>query len=96
MQTRIKTVHEEECSNNSRTIGVLLNYSLTDSWTDSLTYVYRNGTYIFFNTFIDLVDYLFYGENKMVRAYLSEADFDNYYDNIITGKFSEKLTWQTE
>jgi len=52
--------------------------------------------YIFFNTIMDMNDYLLYGDyGKTKRAYISEADFDNYYDaQAIQGLFSENLTWQ--
>jgi hypothetical protein len=94
MKTHIKTVHEEEYSDKSRTLGVLLNYSDLDKWKDSLVYIYRDGMYIFFNTIIDMIDYLLYGENKMKRAYMDEEEFDKYYDDdFIEGTFSEKLKW---
>jgi len=95
MKTRIKTAHEEEYSDKSRTLGVLLNYSATDDWKDSLIYVYREGMYIFFNTIVDMIDYLLYGDNKVKRAYMDEETFDSYYDaEFIEGAFIEKLTWQ--
>lgn len=93
MLTRIKTVHSEEYSDGSRTIGLLLNYSSTQEWSESLVYIYRNGTYIFFEVIIDMIDYLLYGEKKMKRAYMEEEEFDNYYDNNINGKFSDILKW---
>jgi hypothetical protein len=94
MKTRIKTVHEEEYSDKSRTLGVLLNYSDVDQWKDSLVYIYRDGMYIFFNTMVDMIDYLLYGESKMKRAYMPEEEFDNYYDtDFIEGKFTELLKW---
>lgn len=97
MITRIKTIHEEQYSDKSRSIGVLYNYSLDEDqqeFKDSLTYMYREGTYVFFNTIIDLIDYVLYGEKKMKRAYMSEDEFDQYYDaSHIEGKFSEKLKW---
>ncbi len=95
MKTKIKTAHEEEYSDNSRTLGILLNYSITGDWKDSLIYVYREGMYIFFNTIIDMIDYLLYGDNKVKRAYMDEESFDLYYDaEFIEGTFTEKLTWQ--
>jgi len=93
MITRIKTIHSEEYSDGSRTIGVLLNYSSIEEWNESLIYIYRDGTYIFFEVIINLIDYLLYGEKKMKRAYMEEEEFDNYYDNEIIGKFSDKLKW---
>jgi len=93
MLTKIKTIHEEEYSDGSRTIGILLNYSLIQDWDESLVYIYHDGMYIFFEIIINLIDYLLYGENKMKRAYMEEEDFDKYYDNEVEGKFSEKLKW---
>ncbi len=98
MKTHIKTAHEEEYSDKSRTLGVLLNFSSEvehDGWKESFVYIYREGTYIFFNTIVDMIDYLLYGDNKMKRAYMTEKDFDGYYDaDFIEGPFSEKLKWQ--
>lgn len=95
MKTRLRTAHEEEYSDKSRTLGVLLNYSIDTEWKDSLTYIYRDGMYIFFNTIIDMIDYLLYGENKIKRAYMEEEEFDQYYDaESIDGAFTEKLKWQ--
>ena len=96
MKTIITTAHEEEYSNKSRTLGVLLNFDMEGKRVDSLVYIYREGMYIFFNTIMDMNDYLLYGDyGKTKRAYISEADFDNYYDaQAIQGLFSENLTWQ--
>lgn len=97
MRTLIKTVHEEEYSNKSKVLGVLLNYSDIDAWKDSLIYIfnYESTTYVFFNTIIDMNDYLLYGDNKVKRAYMDEEEFDQYYDaEFIEGSFVEKLTWQ--
>ena len=95
MKTKIKTVHEEQYSDKSRTLGVLLNYSTEDiNWKDSFVYYYKDGMYIFFNTMIEMIDYLLYGEKKMKRAYMSEEEFDVYYDaENINGDFNEKLKW---
>jgi hypothetical protein len=94
MKTKIKTVHEEQYSDNSRIIGILLNYSKDDDSTDSFAYYYKDGMYVFFNTIIDLIDYLLYGEKKMKRAYMSEEIFDQYYDaDYIEGSFNEILKW---
>jgi len=93
MKTYITTAHEEEYSDKSRILGVLLNFDSNSKRVDSLVYIYHKNMYIFFNTIIDMNDYLFYGDNKTKRAYLSEEDFDKIYDNTINGKFSETLTW---
>jgi hypothetical protein len=94
MKTKIKTVHEEEYSDKSRTLGVLLNYADFDDWKDSYVYIYHDDMYIFFNTMIDMIDYLLYGEQKMKRAYMNEEDFDKLYDaEFIDGTFTENLKW---
>ena len=94
MKTFIKTAHEEEYSNKSRTIGVLLNVDEDNKRVDSLIYIYREEMYIFFNTIMEMNDYILYGESKCKRAYLSEGDFDNIYDlGYIEGKFTDQLKW---
>jgi len=96
MKTYITTAHEEEYSDKSRTIGVLLNLNEEYQRIDSLLYIYHKKMYVFFNTIIDMIDYLLYGNySKMDRAYMSEDDFDNYYDaEYIDGKFTDLLKWQ--
>lgn len=94
MKTQIKTAHEEEYSNKSRTLGVLLNFDENHNRIDSLIYIYREGTYIFFNTIMDMNEYLMYGDGKIKRAYMGEEDFDKFYDSpYINGKFTEHLIW---
>ena len=94
MKTIIITGHEEEYSNKSRTLGVLVNLDENNKRIDSLLYIYREGIYIFFNTIIDMNEYLLYGDSKTKRAYLSEEDFDDFYDSkAIDGLFTNKLTW---
>jgi len=95
MKTYIITAHEEEYSNKTRTLGVLLNVDDNNERIDSLTYIYHSGMYIFFNTIIEMNEYLLYGDKKMKRAYLTEEDFDVYYDGTIESKFSEHLNWIT-
>jgi hypothetical protein len=44
---------------------------------------------------VDMFDYILYGEDKMKRAYMTEEEFDRYYDaEFIEGAFTEKLKWQ--
>ena len=74
MKTFITTAHEEQYSDNSRTLGVLLNFDENHKRIDSLIYMYREGMYVFFNTIMDMNDYLMYGAGKMKRAYISEED----------------------
>lgn len=102
MITHIKTAHEEAYSDGSRTLGILLNFSSEvehEGWKDSFAYIFRQteegGMYIFFNTMVDMFDYMLYGEDKMKRAYMTEEEFDQYYDaEFIEGTFAEKLKWQ--
>lgn len=94
MKTYIKTVHEEQYSDGSRTLGVLLNYDENHKVIDSYTYIFRkDGMYIFFNTMMDMFDYLLYAEDKMLRAYMEEADFDSLYDEPFDGTFYEVVKW---
>jgi hypothetical protein len=94
MKTFIRTAHEEEYSNKSRTLGVLLIVDKNFKRVDSLVYIYRDGMYIFFNTIMEMNDYLLYGETKAKRAYVSEDDFDALYDApYIEGNFIDHLTW---
>jgi len=96
MKTFIKTAHEEEYSNKSNALGVLLNVDEDGNRVDSLLYIYRENRklYIFFNTITDMNEFLLYGDGKMRRAYLSEEEFDNIYDlGYLEGKISEHLTW---
>jgi hypothetical protein len=95
MKTYIRTVHAEEYSDGSKTLGILLNHD-EENYKESFPYIYnhKNTMYIFFNTMVDLFDYLLYGESKMKRAYMEEFEFDNLYDaDFINGKFNEELTW---
>jgi hypothetical protein len=99
MKTFIRTAHEEEYSNKSNTLGVLLNVDKDFKRIDSLLYVYRENRnmYIFFNTITDMNEFLLYGDGKMQRAYLSEEEFDNIYDlGYIEGKFTEHLVWTSK
>jgi len=99
MKTFISTAHEEEDSNKSRIFGVLLNSDEDGKRVDSLIYVYRNNRkmYIFFNTIIDMNEFLLYGDGKFQRAYISEDDFDQYWDAPhIDGKFTDHLVWTTK
>jgi hypothetical protein len=94
MKTYIKTAHEEGYSNSSKTLGVLLNYNENYERIDSLVYIYRSDIYIFFNTIMDMNEYLLYGDSKIKRAYISEEDFDKFWDALhIDGKFTEHLKW---
>jgi hypothetical protein len=99
MKTLLKTAHEEQYSDGSKTLGVLFNYSFeveNDGWYESFIYIFNHEKtmYIFFNTMFDMWSYILYGEDKMKRAYMDEEEFDSYYDAPqIDGKFSDLLKW---
>ena len=93
MITRIKSIHEETYSDKSRILGVLYNYNLDNTYQNSFPYYYKEGMYIFFETIIDMIDYILYGEKKMKRAYLSEIDFDELYDSDLDDTFDKKIRW---
>jgi hypothetical protein len=95
MKTLLKTIHNEEFSDNSRTLGVLLNYSDEDpNWKDSFIFIYHDNRYIFFQTMYDMFNYMLNGARGVKRALISEEDFDNIYDSpYINGKFEEQLVW---
>ena len=98
MKTKLKSVHNEEYSDKSETIGVVLNHSSEeDGWQDSLIFIFNHKslTYTFFETIIDMYDFHLYGSGSHVkRAYMEEEQYDEFYDaQYIEGTFSEKLTW---
>lgn len=98
MKTKIITAHEEEFSSENvskKIIGVLTNLNENGYRIDSFPYIFNesNNTYIFFNTIIDLNDYLLYGDMKTKRSYMKESKFDDFYDNGVVGMFSEYLNW---
>lgn len=98
MKTYIKTAHEEEYNDGkSRTIGILLNTDGNNERVDSLVYIFHDGMYIFFNTIMDMNTYQLYGKfSKVERAYITETDFDTYYDSpFINEKFADHLEWDT-
>lgn len=101
MKNYIRTTHEEEYSTGtdktSRVIGILTDYNMDDNRINSFPYIFREddivGTYIFFDTMIDMIDYLLYGDKKVKRAYMKEKDFDELYDNTIDNEFETYLKW---
>lgn len=100
MKTKLMTAHEESYVHNDKTriFGVLVNYSIEPSkqYKNSLIYTYKDGVYVFFNTIIDAINYMLYGENDVKRAYLKEVVFDIYYDSeFIDSEFTNKLEWLT-
>lgn len=99
METYIKTIHEEEFLDKTKTLGILLNYDDDNTFQESLIYFFnhKTKTYVFFNTMADMFEYMLYAEKRVNRAYMAEEDFDEYYDgNIeIDDSFSDCLTWLT-
>ena len=95
-KTYLLTSHEEAYSDSTYTIGVLLNHDEDGNRVDSLIYLYRDTAYIFFNTIIDMIDYLVFNDKKIKRAYLLEQEFDKYYDKAINGKFADNLKWVSD
>ena len=94
MKTTIITGHEEEYSNKSRTLGVVVNLDDNGKRVDSLMYIFHEDKYIFFNTIMDMNDYLLYGAGSKIKtAYLEEEKYDEFYDNPIEGLFTDNLTW---
>lgn len=96
----IWTVHEESYS-DGRTLGILTNFDLDKNMEriDSFVYFFREtemgGMYVFFETIVDMNDYILYGDKKVKRAYMKEDDFDKLYDqDQLDGEFSNHLKWQ--
>ena len=95
MLTRIESVHEETTTGeNEKTIGLLYNFTPKKDFKDSLVYIFNDKNYIFFETMIDMFDYMYYGDKtKIKRAYMPESEFDEYLDSSIEGSFSDHLEW---
>jgi len=96
MKTKLKSIHEEGYSDNSQTLGVLYNYSIEDESKDTFIYIFKHErkSYIFFNTMIDMLDYMLYDNKKTKRAYMNEDEFDGYLDaEFIEGSFADILIW---
>lgn len=94
MKTKLKSIHEEEYSDNSRSLGVILNYDINTDWKESFIFIYKNDVYVFFDCIIHMIDYLMYAEKSMKRAYMEEKQFDEYFDaDFIDGSFRDKLNW---
>ncbi|MFW6243022.1 MAG: hypothetical protein ACOC2W_02590 [bacterium] len=98
MKTIINTTHEEQYSDKSRVIGMLLNMSIdkNEHFKESFAYIYRDGMYVIFNTIVEMIEYLMYGDNKMLRAYITEDEFDKLYDSNIDGKLTDHLKWTSD
>lgn len=93
---KIKTIFEEVrkgTDSNEYVLGSLLQISSNNEY-ELYPYLYKkeNNSYIFFNMYLEAVDYML-GEKNMVRAYMLEDEFDKYYDNGIDKPFSEVLDW---
>ena len=96
MKTQIRTTHEE-VYNNEKDIGVLTNFDLEGNYVDSFAFIYNKETetYVFFNTILDMFNYLMYGgDDKINRAYLKEETFDELYDaEELNSEFKMVLDW---
>jgi len=96
MRTKLKSIHEEKYSDGTKTLGVLNNYSINDDWKDSIIYIFNHDrkSYIFFNTMIDMLDYMLYDNKSVKRAYMNEDEFDKHYDSeFIDDMFTNVLLW---
>jgi hypothetical protein len=96
MKTHIRTIHEETFTDNSKTLGVLLNFDDNNEFKESFIYLFNHKSemYVFFYTMTDMYEYMLYAEKRVKRAYMEESDFDQYYDaESIEGKFTDILTW---
>jgi hypothetical protein len=97
MKTKLKSAHEEQYSDGSKTLGVIINYSLdNDEWKESFSFIFNheNKIYIFFNTMFDMFNYLLNGVYKIKCAYIDEEEYDSYYDApYIEGNFADVLKW---
>jgi len=96
MRTQLRSVHEEQYSTGSRTLGVIINYDNEGTFKESFVYIFNHERkmYTFFDTMVDMFDYIFYGEEAMKRAYMTEADFDLYYDaDYLDNTFNQILKW---
>lgn len=98
--SKIETIHEETYS-DGRTLGVLVNYKKIGlgyhEKINSFVYYFREtqdgGMYVFFDSIVDMNDYMLYGDNKVKRAYMKESEFDVLYDTDIKGVFEDHLKW---
>ncbi len=93
MKTKIKTIHEEQYGEGGRILGVLHNFGVDVEFNDSFIYTYNEEMYIFFNTIVEMNEYLLYGDTNINRAYMKEEDFDLLYDYWFDGEFNDKLKW---
>lgn len=99
MNYKLKTLSEEVKKTedgmeiDNYTLGSLLQISKDNKY-ESYPYLYKkdNQSYIFFDKYLEAIDYML-GERSMVRAYLTEDEFDKYYDDGIDKSLSEILEW---
>jgi hypothetical protein len=99
MRTKLKSAHEEQYSDGSKTLGIIFNYSLeveNDGWKESFAFIFNheNNMYIFFDTMFDMFNYLLNGVYNIRCAYMEEDEYDSYYDApYIEDKFANILKW---
>jgi hypothetical protein len=94
MITRIRNIHEEGTSDDSKLLGILFNEEVGGDYKNVLFYQFKRNNYIFFKTMTDCFNYVYYGSLTMERAYMTEGDFDEYLDITFDGEFSSKLEWK--
>src|SRR5271157_4275893 len=95
MRTKIRNLHEEGTSDESKLLGVLLNEEVGGEYKNILFYQFKRNNYIFFKTMTDCFNYVYYGSMIMERAYMTEEDFDLYLDSDegFEGNFEGYLNW---
>ncbi len=95
-KTYLIDAHVEETPESPYTIGIMLNHDDDGNRVDSFPYLYRDEIYVFFETILEMIEYMIYNNKKIKRAYMREVKFDKYYDNYIDGVFKDILEWVTE
>lgn len=103
MKTHIRVLYTEKFENNKNNeFGMLLNYKedynlfnkSKPQWTEAFAYLYKGGIYIIFSTMSEMFDFMIYGDNKVLRAYLEENEFDILYSQKgFEGTFRDKLNF---
>lgn len=91
---RLISVHEEVMSDGEIWVIFLnTNSDLTEK--ESVIGLFDNKTkiYVFFNSNKDLIEYKYYNVRTMQRAYYSEEDLDEYFDNGSDKMLSELLEY---
>ena len=103
MKTHIRVLYTQKFENNSHNeFGLLLNYGgdydiqnkSKPQWNEPFAFLYKGGVYIIFSTLSELFDFMIYGDNKVLRAYLEESEFDLFYSpKGFEGTFRDHLNF---